>query len=147
MACGDHIMVKRWHGLYYHHGIDMGDATVIHLAGEPLRRKDARVCRTTMTEFLQGGEKVLVEYGDGIDLLPQCVTAKNAEACLEQDGYSLLYKNCEHFATYCKTGRPESEQVKSYLRIGATIVLVGVTTIGVAVASKVLGKGNRKTGV
>jgi hypothetical protein len=147
MACGDHIMVKRWHGLYYHHGIDKGDETVIHLAGEPLRHQNSRVCCATMPEFLQGGEKIVVEYGDDIELLPVHETIKKAEECLDQGGYNLLYKNCEHFATYCKTGRPQSEQVRSYLRIGATIVLVGVTTAGVFVASKALGRGDRKTGV
>ena len=29
--------------------------------------------------------------------------------------YNLLYNNCEHFATWCKTGRHRSEQVDSFL--------------------------------
>ena len=29
--------------------------------------------------------------------------------------YNLLFNNCEHFATWCKTGRHRSEQVDSFL--------------------------------
>ena len=55
MARGDHIRVRRWRGLYAHHGIDMGDGSVIHLAGEPLHARHAKVCRTNMDTFLRGG--------------------------------------------------------------------------------------------
>ncbi len=43
MARGDHIRVYRT--LYWHHGIDAGDGTVIHLSGEPGRSRTARVQR------------------------------------------------------------------------------------------------------
>lgn len=140
MARGDHIMVKRWHGLYYHHGIDMGDDTVVHFSGEPLRRRDARVCRIPMETFLRDGAKIVVNYQDGIELLSPEETAQLAEEQLEQAGYSLFRNNCEHFARYCKTGKPYSEQVVHYVRVGAMIVMVGVAAVGAAVGSKVLGK-------
>jgi hypothetical protein len=31
--------------------------------------------------------------------------------------YNLLFNNCEHFATWCKTGRTESQQVKDFLPV------------------------------
>ncbi len=140
MARGDHIMVKRWNGLYYHHGIDAGDGTVIHFSGEPLRRKDARVQRIDMELFLRGGEKIVVAYQDGVVVLPGEETIRLAEEQLEHDGYSLFRNNCEHFARYCKTGRPYSEQVTQYVRVGAMIMLVGAATLGALISAKVFGK-------
>jgi hypothetical protein len=138
MAQGDHIMVKRWHGLYYHHGIDMGDGTAVHLAGEPLRSRHAKVCRTPLTDFLRNGEKIVVKYSDDIRLLSPEETAAKAEELLEHGGYSLLGKNCEHFATYCKTGRAASEQVKFYVQLGAIVVLVGMTAVGLTAGAGLL---------
>ena len=45
MSAGDHILVKRMGGAYQHHGIDMGDGTVIHFSGEPFHRAEAKVRR------------------------------------------------------------------------------------------------------
>ncbi len=140
MARGDHIMVKRWHGLYYHHGLDLGDGTVIHFSGEPLHRKHARVRRISMEEFLKNGEKIVVSYQQRIDVLSAEETVQLAEEQLEQRGYSLFRNNCEHFARYCKTGKPYSEQVTQYVRVGALIVLIGVAAVGATVGAKVLGK-------
>ncbi len=54
MARGDHVYVRR--GFYTHHGIDAGDGTVIHFAGEPgLTMQTATVTRSPVEEFLAGG--------------------------------------------------------------------------------------------
>jgi hypothetical protein len=107
MPHGDHIRVNR--GLYWHHGIDVGDGTVIHAAGEPGRRKiGATVRRTSIGEFLRGG-------------LPECVAARDslsadeivarAQEALGRGGYSLFFNNCEHLARWCQTGESGSRQV------------------------------------
>ena len=72
MAAGDHIAVarKKWflrYFHYYHHGIDVGDGTVIHLTGP--RKKDAKVIHTSLADFLEGGEKEVIEYVHFIDVL------------------------------------------------------------------------------
>lgn len=100
-------------GLYYHHGIDMGDGTVIHFSGEPLNRKTAKVARVTEEEFLCGQRKEVIEYFDGESSLTPEDTVRLAEELIETEGYHLFYNNCEHFATYCKTGRKRSRQVQS----------------------------------
>ena len=182
MAAGDHIAVlrHRWFHIirYWHHGIDVGDGTVIHLTGP--RKKDAEVTRTSLEEFLKGGAKVIVDYsafttrlimhydmdpprerlritqhiapldihGLGSPLsydvklpseqhtwatvrtLPRVpvFSASKIRAIEERindpvraiaearkhlggKGYNLEINNCEHFATFCKTGRRESFQV------------------------------------
>lgn len=120
MARGDHIKVRRCNGLYSHHGIDMGDGTVIHFSGEPCRRRDARICRATLDEFLAGGRLVIAQH-DG-PLRPVEMVVAVAEASLHRQDYALLHNNCEHFATWCKTGRRHSAQVRRALRLagGAT---------------------------
>jgi len=182
MAAGDHIAVlrRRWFHIirYWHHGIDVGDGTVIHLTGPS--KRDAEVTRTSLEEFLKGGTKVIVDYsafttrlimhydmdpprerlrttqriaaldipGLGPPLrydfalpseqrtwatartLPRVpvFTANTIRAIEErindperaiaearkhlgEKGYDLQVNNCEHFATFCKTGRRESFQV------------------------------------
>lgn len=63
MARGDHIWVTRPLG-YTHHGIDCGDRTVIHFTGEPGKKSDASVSRTTMDEFALDSIVHLREYSD-----------------------------------------------------------------------------------
>jgi hypothetical protein len=190
MAAGDHIAVlrRRWFYIirYWHHGIDVGDGTVIHLTGPS--KKNAEVTRTSLEEFLKGGtNKVIVDYSgfttrlimhydmdpprerldpprerlrttqhiDALDIpglgpplhydfaLPSeqrnCATVRTlprvpvftaskiraieerindperaiaeAQKHLGGKGYDLQVNNCEHFATFCKTGRRESFQV------------------------------------
>lgn len=119
MARGDHIKVRRYGGLYSHHGIDMGDGTVIHFSGEPCRRGDARVCRADLESFLAGGRLTVVRHRGPVRH-PDDVAAA-AEDGLHRQDYSLLRNNCEHFATWCKTGRRHSGQVRRALRLaGAT---------------------------
>ncbi len=67
MAEGDHIAVarKRLFVTYYHHGIDVGNGNVIHLC----TKKDARVVENSISEFLKGGEKEVIEYVRFIDVL------------------------------------------------------------------------------
>lgn len=116
MAKGDHIKVRRCRGLYSHHGIDMGDGTVIHFAGEPFRNRHAAVCRTDMDAFLAGGKPVVVHHRDGAQPVEDVLAAAMEQ--LYRADYSLWRNNCEHFATYCRTGRRHSRQVGRVFRAG-----------------------------
>ena len=108
MGRGDHIRVNR--GLYWHHGIDVGDGTVVHAAGEPGRRKIGAIVRcTSMAEFLRGGRLVRV---DAVGSLPADEIVDRARQALGRGGYSLFFNNCEHFARWCQTGELGSRQVE-----------------------------------
>jgi len=145
MAKGDHIRVRRYRGIYSHHGIDIGDGTVVHFAGEPLQIAKAQVVRDTMENFLEGGECKIVRY-ENESRTPDEVVA----LALEQvgiKGYRLWTNNCEHFASYCKTGEKKSSQVQRALRASAgvatTVVVTGGALFITVVALKVRGGAQR----
>jgi hypothetical protein len=124
MARGDHIKVTRYGRLYTHHGIDMGDGTVIHFAGEPLRAHAARVVRSNLEAFLKGGTLRVVRYRDSVRSTEAVVAA--AEAQLSAGDYCMFRNNCEHFASYCKTGKMKSRQIRRLLLIGSAMATTGV---------------------
>lgn len=138
MSKGDHIKVHRVG--YWHHGIDLGDGTVVHFTGEPGRKTNATVKRTLMEEFLSGGKLVVVEYSESYN--PEEVV-KRALSMLWNGGYNFIFNNCEHFARYCKTGEKKSEQVKDAAYTSGAAVGTGAVTpasiAGVSAAGTVAG--------
>lgn len=118
MARGEHIYVTSNAGNipFQHHGIDMGDGSVIHLAplsGARVTLRDESeefaVRRESYDVFCRGEVPQVVEHMDARE--PELI-AKAAEMAIGQTGYSLLDGNCEHFATLCATGRSESHQIE-----------------------------------
>ena len=104
MATADHLQVPRRHGLFNHHGIDLGDGTVAHYL------EGREILRSPISEFSQGEVVSVMEY---TDTSPAGVTVRRAMSRLGEQNYNLLFNNCEHFATWCKTGRHRSVQVDS----------------------------------
>lgn len=138
MAKGDHIKVNRI--AYFHHGIDIGDGTVVHFTGGPENKIDAEIKRTSMEYFLNGGQLEIVEYSK----------AKSSDEVVQEAlrhggevGYNLIANNCEHFARYCKTGDFKSEQVENAVAstAGSTAAAVGMyASVGaIATAGSVVG--------
>jgi len=106
LATADHLQVPRRHGLFNHHGIDLGDGTVAHYL------EGRKILRSPVSEFSQGE---VVSVMDHADASPAGVTLRRAMSRLGEQNYNLLFNNCEHFATWCKTGRHRSEQVDSVI--------------------------------
>jgi hypothetical protein len=113
MARGDQIYVLRPYlqvqGLYEHHGIDCGDGTVIHY-----RKTNETISRTTFLDFSHGLKVYLREYSKGFCFIADRVLDR-AKSRLGEQNYNLLFNNCEHFATWCKTGISDSKQVRDFL--------------------------------
>jgi len=112
MARGDQIYVMRplvgMDSVYQHHGIDCGEGTVIHYykgGGEPV------ISRTTMETFALGNPVYL--YKVPVSFIPDLVIER-AESRLGERQYNLMTNNCEHFASWCKTGRNVSQQLLDY---------------------------------
>ncbi|MGI0484512.1 lecithin retinol acyltransferase family protein [Pantanalinema rosaneae CENA516] len=122
MSKGDHIYINCTG--YTHHGIDCGDGTVIHYTGEKLK---GIITRTTLSEFACGSEIYVKNY-EHCDLSE--IVVLRAEKRLGENEYNLFFNNCEHFATWCKIGKSESEQVNRASRVGTSAVGVGVSAAG-----------------
>ncbi|ERN41850.1 phage shock protein A (IM30), suppresses sigma54-dependent transcription [Rubidibacter lacunae KORDI 51-2] len=112
MARGDQIFTLQplaaIQGLYEHHGIDCGDGTVVHL-----RKGNATIEQTSLAEFALGRPVSRRLYSTCY--LPDTVIDRARSRLGERADYNLLFNNCEHFATWCKTGVHHSQQVEDFL--------------------------------
>jgi hypothetical protein len=119
MTAADHLQVPRQHGLFLHHGIDLGDGSVAHYL------EGREILRSPLADFSRGEPVAVVPYAAG-DCSPAGVTLRRAMGRLGEQNYNLLFNNCEHFAHWCKTGRHRSAQVEDLLHTGS----LGVLAIG-----------------
>ena len=106
MTAADHLQVPRQHGLFNHHGIDLGDGTVAHYL------EGREILRSPLEDFSQG-QPIKVVHHPGAST--PGVTLRRALSRIGEQNYNLLFNNCEHFATWCKTGRHRSGQIDSGL--------------------------------
>ena len=106
MAAADHLQVPRQHGLFHHHGIDLGDGTVAHYL------EGREILRSSIDEFRQEQPITVIEHDPAS---AKGVTLRRAMSRIGEQNYNLLFNNCEHFATWCKTGRHRSGQIESAL--------------------------------
>jgi hypothetical protein len=118
VAKADHIYVH--FVKFVHHGIDCGDGTAIHYDGN-------KIVQTLIATFYNGNQCLIKRYGrsDSDD-----VVIDRAKGRLGEAKYDVIFNNCEHFATWCKTGLHDSEQVKN-----AGAVASGASASSAAVAA------------
>jgi hypothetical protein len=119
MNAGDLVVVRCWYKClpYEHFGIDMGDGTVVELAGDEPGQPVAagtpgtmRVRRSSRQDFARGGT-IHPIASDPATTLPVSEVLQRAESQLGRQAYCLVSGNCEHFARWCKTGQWVSHQV------------------------------------
>lgn len=101
-----------------HYGIDCGDGTVIEFSGmqgPSLKDKAlATIRRVNKNNFINKAYdgKIHVrrfEHEDPVDLVME-----RAFSALKNGfgSYHILYNNCQHFASWCKTGKKTSPQIR-----------------------------------
>lgn len=119
MARGDHLFYYRSGSTYSHHGIDVGDGSVIHyesstwmkLVGRWSPEHVPRVCQTSGDEFSAGNAVHIRMYINGDT---QAEVLSRAQSRIGETAYDLFHNNCEHFAVWCKTGVAHSTQVDAF---------------------------------
>jgi cell wall-associated NlpC family hydrolase len=117
---GDHIYVRRRGLLYSHHGIYAGEGSVVHYKGAEKEKRDPSIIMTEIENFLSGGTlrrrnyKKRLSYSESLRI---------GREHLSKKGYSLPFNNCEHFATYCATGKKKSKQVRRAIGSFVTITV------------------------
>ncbi len=107
MVAADHLQVPRQHGLFQHHGIDLGDGTVAHY----LEGKE--ILRSPLEEFSCNQPIFIVRHEN---CSPKRITLQRAISRIGEQSYNLLFNNCEHFATWCKTGMHRSSQIENLIQ-------------------------------
>lgn len=111
MSKGDQVYVMREvagvPGIYEHHGIDCGDGSIIHYR----KTEDAIVTQTSLATFSRGNRVFIKQQP--VSYLPDIVVQR-AQSRLGEQRYDLLTNNCEHFATWCKTGQNRSDQLARF---------------------------------
>jgi hypothetical protein len=123
MAKGDHIYIHT--GLINHHGIDCGDRTVIHYRG---KQTGGKIAQTSYGEFAQG-KQVYVKSSSYKFSADEIV--RRAKRRLHEPNYNFVSNNCEHFATECTSGEPDSQQVGNGVAGAAAGMAAGVGLLAV----------------
>jgi hypothetical protein len=120
VAKGDHLVLHRL--TYTHHGIDMGDETVVHYTGRPFQRNaTAKVERCSFREFGGDVKPEVIPHNANPDLVVQRALSR-----LGETQYNLLTNNCEHFTRWCIEGEARSPQVRNASVMGIVAAFTGL---------------------
>ncbi len=145
MAVGDHIQVHC--GLYWHHGIDVGNGRVVSISPEG-------VLVQSLAQFSGGRTVLKVVYKPSkVRFSPSKIAERawlsvNGMGLVPRHPYNLLSWNCEHFCVFCCTGIRLSQQVADAGRTALRVGLLATVFPPAAVAGLVVaGAGGVMLGV
>lgn len=107
---GDVIYVK--HLLYKHFGIYINDDCIIHYDGkqDDVLLRNMCVRETDINRFLNGKKNYEIRRYKNKNYTPD-ETVQRAKNKIGSKDFDLILNNCEHFATWCKTGNRKSDQI------------------------------------
>ena len=118
-GAGLHLAVNRRGRPHHHHGIYLGDGSVVHFAGEGLSQRGAKVVREPLRKFVSPDgvhrTRSLVpvrQSGERVAALDPAVTCLRALSRLGETGYQLVANNCEHFSAWSQLGASVSFQTQ-----------------------------------
>lgn len=146
---GDVIYVHRKWGLlpYNHYGVFIGDAgklknQVIHFSGKEkdIAFSEADIIQSSLEDFLKGGKLHIQKpniKGWKPFVTDEIIMRAKENIGKQKGEYNLVFKNCEHFANWCRFGRRKSGQV--------TRVAKGAVAIVIAIGAVALGQKNNKS--
>ena len=122
MQIGDHLVTPRLG--YTHHGLFVGDGSVIHYSGFAHGISSGVIEVTSLESFCDGNEVHVRTYKSRKH--SRKVSVERAYSRLGEDWYNMLLNNCEHFVTWCITGQHSSSQVNN------TVPPAGMAYVAVA---------------
>jgi Lecithin retinol acyltransferase len=142
MARGDHLVVFRVSPIpFQHHGVDLGDGAVVHftdgmggVAAPSSNETGFVIQRTSMQQFV-GNSSQRVHVQSYRQRLSVDDTVQRAMSRLGHRDYELFHNNCEHFATWCITGKAESRQVSIAVERGTSVGVKTAVACGVRAAT------------
>src|SRR5512147_1308372 len=107
LRIGDHLVSPRQ--FTSHHGIYVGNGQVVHYAGLAIGLQAGPVKVSSVEEFLAHHSYTVREYKTRTYSREESV--ERARARIGEDLYHPAFNNCEHFVTWCITGKTRSTQV------------------------------------
>ncbi|CAF3333907.1 unnamed protein product [Rotaria socialis] len=142
-------MIEFIRGTYSHWAIYVGNGCVIHRWGDDdgigksvgfwgnlltfsgTQFDKATILQSPVSDVLKLGGKARVNnYLDkSTKPLPVEIILDRARRALNQEGYNLVYSNCEHFATECRYGQPNSRQVQVAAGASAAVGILMAATM------------------
>lgn len=130
---GTHVQVCR--GLYWHHAIYVGKGVLIEFGqsifGGP-------VGRVAWENFAKNQAVRVVSHPWTFS--PEKIVER-AESQLGRADFNLVNANCEHFATWCATGRWASQQVQVAMQTVKQVAAATIIIAAMVVVAKHGGKG------
>lgn len=106
--------------VFDHHGLYLGDGTVVHFDGEPTDSRPAAVRRTNVEDFRAGRQASAVGIaeldsirGRKMSPLKGNIAALRAMSVVGDEDYNVLARNCEHFAMWALVGVSHSSQTRA----------------------------------
>ena len=107
LRIGDHLLSPR--RFITHHGIYVGNRQVIHYAGLTSGLQGGPVKVSALEEFLEGHPYTVREYKTRTYSREESL--ERARTRIGEDRSHPVLNNCEHFVTWCITGKTRSTQV------------------------------------
>ncbi len=138
---GDLIAFDR--GLFYHWAVYIGKGEIVHYQK---RNGDGEIIREHLNDYLRR-TKIRSYEKKELGPLNGAVfsagfsgsdVAQRALGLVGEKGYNALFKNCEHFAKWCKYGTKMSEQTENIVE---RAVVVTSTFLGASVGGGSVGIG------
>lgn len=127
---GTHLITQRTG--YTHHGIFVGDNSVIHYAGLARGLASGPVTQCGLEAF-SNGQKLWFRIHPNARFTSSEIVER-ARSRISESSYCILSNNCEHFCLWCIYDEHCSEQVD----IGSQALNLGMSVAGSAIAKSAL---------
>ncbi len=139
MAQGDHLSV--WRGWYTHHAIDLGDGYVVQY-GRGVSEGVGATVQVSSYETFSKGRPIEVVASPASYAAQEVVL--RALSCVGERDYHILWNNCEHFVTWCRSGKRESQQADRFMqtasevvtKVAASLVATGAARLALTASSR-----------
>ncbi|MND85641.1 NC domain protein [compost metagenome] len=111
LPIGAHLVSPR--RFYLHHGIHLGGGEVAHYSGFSASLKAGPIEVTDLEGFANGNPVWVLQEQY---VYPSDEIARRARTRVGENHYKVLTNNCEHFCSWCVSGKSYSAQVDAFLR-------------------------------
>ncbi|KAK6171218.1 hypothetical protein SNE40_019453 [Patella caerulea] len=134
---GDIVKFER--GWFSHYGVYVGNTDIVHLMGDSPNEllgtsQGISVVKKENFWDVANKSKAFKHNRDGVNFRPsdkKTIVNRAMSRVGDNSDYHVIYKNCEHFANWCRYDAEDSSQVN--------VVLTTLAAVGFFIGAKFLG--------